>query len=258
MQNQLLLAPLRVDDDKPTVDRKLEVVGRFVDILLARRIWNFRATAYSTMSYAMFTVMRDIRGLDIEQLAETLHDYLRGVDETFDSNGDLYVHQQNRGRLHWILARITDHVSVASGQASNYVELTSGAGVKYEVEHVWANHPERHTDEFAHETDFARHRNRIGGLLLLPKQFNASYNDATYEQKLPHYYNQNLLAASLNPLSYQHSPGFLAFVQQTGLPFRPYDEFKAADVLERGVLYREIAKQLWNPDELLTIQCHVA
>lgn len=253
LQNQLLLAPLRVDDDKATVDRKLEIVGRFVDILLARRIWNFRATAYSTLSYAMFTVMRDIRGLDVETLAETLHDYLRGTDETFDSNDDLYVHQQNRGRLHWILGRITDYITVASGQASNYVELTNSAGVKYEVEHVWANHPERHTDEFAHETDFARHRNRIGGLLLLPKQFNASYNDATYEQKLPHYYKENLLAASLNPLTYRHNPGFLAFLQKTGIPFRPYDEFKAADVLERGVLYREIAKQLWNPDELLSV-----
>ena len=120
------------------------------------------------------------------------------VDETFDSNDDLYVHQQNRGQLHRILARITDYITVASGQASPYVELTNGSKVKYEVEHIWADHPERHTDEFAHEADFRRHRNRIGDLLLLPKQFNASYNDDPYEKKLPHYFGQNLLAASLN------------------------------------------------------------
>ena len=58
LQDQLLLAPLRVDDDQQTIDRKLEIVGRFTDILLAWRIWNFRATAYSTMQYAMFNVMR--------------------------------------------------------------------------------------------------------------------------------------------------------------------------------------------------------
>ena len=40
----------------------------------------------------------------------------------------------------------------------------------------------------------------IGDLLLLPKSFNASYSDATFKKKLPHYYKQNLLAASLNPL----------------------------------------------------------
>ncbi|MGO1510431.1 MAG: DUF262 domain-containing protein, partial [Actinomycetales bacterium] len=165
LQNQLLLAPLRVDDDPATIDKKLEIVGRFTDILLAWRIWNFRSTAYSTMQYAMFTVMRDIRGLEPAALAETLRDQLLKVEETFNSNDDLNVHQQNRNQLHKLLARITDHITVSSGQASNYIELTNGARVKYEVEHIWANHPERHTDEFGHEADFARHRNRIGDLL---------------------------------------------------------------------------------------------
>ena len=169
LQNQLLLAPLRMDDHQQTVDRKLEIVGRFTDILLARRIWNFRATAYSTMQYAMFNVMRDIRGLGVHDLATTLATQLKAVDETFDSNDDLHVHQQNRGQLHKILARITDHITVASGSASNYAELTNSGKVRYEVEHVWAYHPERHTDDFAHEADFASHRNRIGDLLLLPR-----------------------------------------------------------------------------------------
>ena len=251
LQDQLLLAPLRVSDDQATIDLKLELVGRFADILLAWRIWNFRATDYSTMQYAMFNVMRDIRGLDVPDLAKALHKQLSGVTETFDSNDDLYVHQQNRGQLHKILARITDYITVASGQASNYVELTNGTGVKYEVEHIWADHPERHTDEFSHEADFARHRNRIGDLLLLPKQFNASYNDDPYDKKLPHYFSQNLLAASLNSLSYEKNPGFLAFTKSSGLPFKAYDEFKAADVVERGNLYRAIAKQVWNPEDLL-------
>ncbi len=125
--------------------------------------------------------------------------------------------------------------------------------MKYEVEHIWADHPDRHTDEFAHESDFARHRNRIGDLLLLPKQFNASYNDDPYKNKLPHYYGQNLLAASLHPLSYEKNPGFIAFTKSSGLAFKPYEEFKAANVTERGHLYRDIANQVWNPDDLLAV-----
>ncbi|QLD13177.1 DUF1524 domain-containing protein [Microbacterium oleivorans] len=253
LQDQLLLAPLRVTDDAATITRKLELVGRFADILLAWRIWNFRATDYSTMQYAMFTVMRDIRGLDVPELGRKLYDYLMGVSETFDSNEDLYVHQQNRSQLHKILARMTDYIAVASGHASGYIELTNGSKVKYEVEHIWADHPERHADEFGHPADFARHRNRIGDLLLLPKQFNASYNDDPFEKKLPHYFSQNALAASLNSLSYEKNPGFLAFTKSSGLPLKPYDEFKAADVIERGHLYRDIAKQVWNPDVLLEL-----
>jgi hypothetical protein len=253
LQYQLLLAPLRVEDNQETVNQKLEIVGRYTDILLAWRIWNFRATAYSTMQYAMFNVMRDIRGLAADELANVLRDSLLKVDEKFDSNDDLYVHQQNRGQLHKILARITDYITVGSGQASPYVELTNGATVRYEVEHIWANHPEQHTEEFNHEADFARHRNRIGDLLLLPKQFNASYNDDPYEKKLPHYYGQNLLAASLNSLSYEKNPGFITFINSSGLPFRARHEFKAADVIERGNLYRDIAKRVWNPDTLLDV-----
>ncbi|SEG78948.1 Uncharacterized conserved protein, contains ParB-like and HNH nuclease domains [Thermomonospora echinospora] len=253
LQDQLLLAPLRVEDSQQTIEQKLEIVGRFTDILLAWRIWNFRATAYSTMQYAMFNVMRDIRSLGIDELAKALRDYLHKIDETFDSNDDLYVHQQNRGQLHKILARITDYITVNSGQASLYIELTNGTKVKHEVEHIWADRYERHTNEFSHEADFARHRNRIGNLLLLPKQFNASYHDDPYEQKLPHYYGQNILAASLNALSYQKNPGFASFIKSSGLPFRPYEEFKAANVIERGNLYREIAKKVWNPDDLLAV-----
>ena len=44
-----------------------------------------------------------------------------------------------------------------------------------EVEHIWSNHFEQHTDEFDNESDFQTARNSIGDLLVLPKSFNASY-----------------------------------------------------------------------------------
>jgi hypothetical protein len=253
LQDQMLLAPLCFEDDAASIDTKLEIVGRFIDILLARRIWNFRSTDYSTMQYGMTALMFRTRGLSTTELARELYQYLVSEGDTIDSNDDLYVHQQNRGQLHKILARLTDHITTQSGQASNYVELTGGTGVKYEVEHVWANHPERHADEFAHDADFARHRNRIGDLLLLPKQHNGSYNDDTYEQKRPRYFSQNLLAASLDPQAYEKNPGFVRFVRSSGLDFRPYDAFTAISVTERGALYRAIAKQVWNPEDLLRV-----
>lgn len=253
LQNQLLLAPLKVTDDAETVNRKLELVGRFVDILLTWRVWNGRSTGYSQLSYAMTILMFRIRGLAITDLAAELHAYLEQESETFGSEGVPVLNQQNRKPLHRLLARLTDYVTTNSGQASNYVELTGGSNVKYEVEHIWADHHERHTDEFAQSADFSVHRNRIGDLLLLPKQFNASYNDDPYEAKLPHYFKENLLAASLHPLSYEKNPGFNRFVQASGLHFHPYETFKAAGIKERSELYRQLAQQVWNPDDLLRI-----
>lgn len=251
LQYMLLLAPLKPDDPDPVVTQKVRLVARYIDIMLAWRLWNFRSTAYSTMQYAMFLVMRDIRRLDVPALGKRLYETLTRETETFASNDRLRVHQQNRYALHRLLARITDYVETQSGQSSRYVEYVNGGSVRYEVEHIWANHPERHTDEFSHAVDFGEHRNRIGGLLLLPKAFNASYGDLTYEEKLSHYNTQNLLARSLHPQCYDHNPGFVHFVEDSGLPFHPHAQFKKADLEERSALYRRVAERVWDPEDLL-------
>jgi len=193
LQYLLLLAPLNPDDSDAVVRHKLSLTSHFIDILLAWRLWNSRSIAYSTMQYAMFIVMRDTRGLAPEPLAQKLRDILGKENETFASNERLRVHQQNRYTLHRLLARLTEFVETQSGQPSRYLDYIKEGKVRYEVEHIWADHAERHSDEFRHSADFADHRNRIGGLLLLPKSFNASYGDLTYEQKLPHYNTQNPL-----------------------------------------------------------------
>ena len=253
LQYMLLLAPLTPGDSEATIRQKVGLVARFLDILLTWRLWNFRSIAYSTMQYAMFVVMRDTRGLAPEPLARKLREILAKEEETFASNERLRVHQQNRYALHRLLARLTDHVETQSGQPSHYLDYVSDGRGRYEVEHIWADHADQHTDEFNHPADFVEHRNRIGGLLLLPRSFNASYSDLSYEEKLPHYNTQNLLARSLHPQCYEHNPGFLRFVQDSGLPFKPHSRFRAADLNERGSLYRQLAMRIWNPDNLLQL-----
>jgi hypothetical protein len=76
----------------------------------------------------------------------------------------------------------------------------------------------------------------------LPKSFNASYGDDTYEQKLPHYLKQNILASSLNSMTYEKDPGFTNFIKRSGLNFKPYAHFKAPDITDRGELYRDIGE----------------
>ena len=110
---------------------------------------------------------------------------------------------------------------------------------------------ERHTAEFGHPADFAEYRNRISGLLLLPKSFNGSYGDLTYPDKLPYYDSQNLLARSLHAQCYEHNPGFLRFISDSHLAFKPYPRFKKVDLEERGTLYKRLAERIWNPDVLL-------
>lgn len=252
LQYMLLLSPMRSDDTDEVAQKKARLVAMFLDTLLAWRVWNFRSIAYSTMQYAMFVVMRDIRGLAPEPLAQKLRAILAKENETFATNNRLYLHQQNRWMLHLLLARLTDYVERQSGMQSRYLEYVGGTGkARYEVEHIWANKPEEHADEFTHAADFADHRNRFGGLLLLPKSFNASFGALPYADKLKHYNAQNLLARSLHPDCYDRNPGFAQFVQQSGLPFKPKEQFEKADLEERRHLYQQIAERIWSPDRLL-------
>lgn len=87
LQYPVILSPLQVRDDEETIYRKVRVTAAFLDILIHRRIWNWRAIDYSTMQYAMFLVMREIRGMDREELAHLLRQRLDAETETFLSNG---------------------------------------------------------------------------------------------------------------------------------------------------------------------------
>lgn len=251
LQYPLLLAPLRPIDDQATVDRKLRIVAAFVDILLARRLWNFRSISYSTMQYSMFLVMRDIGGKSVEDLIPILRARLEQEQETFASNDGLALHQQNRRVIHHLLARLTDHVGRKSGEPTRFGEYTAEGKNRYEIEHIWANHPSRHRDEFRNDYEFGEYRNRIGGLLLLPKSFNASYGDMTYAQKHSHYNTQNnMLVRSLHAQAYDHNPKFLQYMNTSGLPFKPHPQFKQADLDARQDLYRRIAEEVWSVERL--------
>ena len=253
-QYLLLLAPLTPDDNAYTIRLKERLVAKFVDILLTRRIWHSRAIDYSTLQYYVFVTLKAIRGQSPRELAQTLFDLLEQQEAegtSFASGSHLRLHTQNRYAIHRTLARITDYVGMQSGDQSRYLEYVREGKNSYEVEHIWANHFAEHTDEFQHEADFAEYRNRIGGLLLLPKSFNASYGDMTYEDKLPHYNTQNLLARSLHPLAYQNNPGFKQFIEASKMPFRDLPEFKKKDIDQRTALYRQIAEHIWNPNTLM-------
>jgi hypothetical protein len=249
----VLLAPLRRSDSEDEIHRKLRIVSTYLDILIARRIWNWKATSYSAMQYNMFQlIILKIRGQPVHELATILTKRLEAEEETFASNDRFHLHGMNGKQIHRLLARMTDYLETRAGQASRYVEYIQRRGKNgYEVEHIWANHPERHENEFGHPTHFTEYRNRIGGLLLLPKSFNASYGDKPYADKREHYYGQNLLAQSLHEKAYDHNPGFRKFRDESGLAFRPHAEFKMADLDARQELYRQIAEQIWSPKLLM-------
>ncbi|MEP3330965.1 DUF1524 domain-containing protein [Sedimentitalea sp.] len=154
--------------------------------------------------------------------------------------------------VHRQLARFTDWLEQQSGVPGKYEDYIVRSGKNaYEVEHIWANHYDRYADVFDQQGDFDRTRNHIGGLLLLPKKINASLNDLTYAEKLPHYLKANALTQSLHEAFYDKNPGFRQTLQKHGLEFKPLEEFGLTEMKKRSMLYSKFAALIWSPDRLL-------
>lgn len=247
-QATMLLAAIRPSDSPDVINLKFRLVAKYIDIFLTRRLCNFTKIDYNTMQYNVFTVVRDIRGKTPVKIAEALKKRLAEQPESLDGFSTFYLNQWSHKPIKRILARVIDYVEVGCGGIARFEEFLSTRGKRaYEVEHVWADKFARHKDQFDHPTDFGEYRNRLGGLLLLPKTFNASYGADTYATKLKHYVEHDILAKSLHPQAYQHNAGFKKFVKESLLPFRAIEEFKRDELDERQGLYREIADQIWDP-----------
>jgi hypothetical protein len=223
------------------------------EALLAKRDYDKAIAAFSDALKADPDNVRILDGRGIAYGRKGEDDLAMGdYNLAFSSNDRFRLHGMNGRQIHRLLARMIDYIETESSVASRYAEYPQRGRKGYEIEHIWADHPERHKEEFAHPSDFQEYRNRIGGLLLLPKSFNASYGDLRYAEKREHYLGQggNLLARSLHERAYDHNPGFKRFIQESRLPFRPHSEFKKADLDARQQLYQELAEQIWNPDRI--------
>lgn len=250
-QFQVLLAPLLPSDNDITVKAKLRLTADYLDCWLNRRLWNSKSIGYSSLQYTTFLLTKELRNLSLEALREKLTIRLSNDEEEFPLKDQPSLNNWNAKSLHRQLARFTHWVEEQCGQPGHYIEYIVRSGKNaYEIEHLWADKFERHTDEFAHEKDFASYRNRLGGLVLLPKKINASLNDKTFAEKVAHYQKENLLARSLHSACYQHNPGFLQLMARTDLPFKSFDEFKKTSFDERYAAYQGIAKQLWSVNRL--------
>lgn len=258
-QNTVLLAPLVVTDDDETVRRKIAATASYLDIWIMRRTVNYIRVGYSSTSYAMYSLCKDIRNKPLDELIGVLSKRLDDDEVTFAgslSKGrsgieGLGLNQFSRRYIYHLLARLTAYTEVGSGKPDlfdKYVDRTSKNPC--DIEHIWANDFAPHASEFGSEQEFQDWRNHVAGLLLLPADVNRSYQDKPFETKSPHYAKQNLYAASLTASAYEHEPKFAAFRQAQGLPFKPYVQFDKNAQKERRALVAALVSQVWSTARL--------
>jgi uncharacterized protein with ParB-like and HNH nuclease domain len=262
LQVPVLLAAIKKGDSEEVVARKFRIVATYLDHYVVRRVVNYIRINYSSVQYNMVQLIKEVRHKSPEELIETLAARLEKDDVTLDSAkggyrkglSDFRVNQSSKRYIHYILARLTAFIEKGCDLEDRFAAYTNwlpdSRRNPFEVEHLWPDNHEAMKTEFPSVDEFNYWRNRLAGLVLLPKSKNSSLNAKPYTEKRPHYQGENLLAASLTELPYAHTPRFARFREQHGFDFKPYATFGKEQQTERRDLYTAMIKHIWSVDRL--------
>lgn len=258
-QSTVLLAPLVESDDDETVRRKLAVTATYLDIWLMRRVVNYIRVGYSSVSYAMWLLCRDIRRKPLGELVNILSQKLAEDDVTFAGSAakgrtgiqGLGLNQFSRRYIYHLLARLTEATETGAGRTETFDKLVNRE-VKnpFDIEHIWADDFEAVQELFASEQDFQEWRNHVASLLLLPADVNRSLQAKPFGHKRAHYAKQNFYAASLDASAYQHQPQFQQFAAAHQLPFQAVESFSKEAQMARRDLVAALVELVWSPQRL--------
>lgn len=243
----LLLASLKRADSDGIISEKINLVARYIEIFVIRRSVNFKKFSATSIRYTMYSLVKEIRNSNIDELREILSRHLQKMPEKIAGVCELRLHGQNSRFIKFLLSRITAFIDSISGANTDFITyFEPSIGKPFEIEHILADKFERHKHEFAQEYDFNNYRNRLGGLALLPAGTNQSYSDKSYTEKVEHYTKENLLVKSLHELAYINNPNFTNGYKNWGFSFKPYAVFGKKEIDDRQRLYLEICEHIWG------------
>jgi len=243
----LMLAPLNSNDSPETVNQKMVLVAKYIEVFVVKRSVNFRKFSASSIRYTMYSLVKEIRGKSLEELKIILEEKLNEMDETWEGVKNYRLHGQNANFTKFFLSRLTGYVEEMSGKQSDFKTFFAPSkGKAFEIEHIWANKFDRHRDEFEQERDFEDWRNNIGAMVLLPNGTNQSFGGDHYAEKRAHYVKENLLAASLVESCYEKNPNFTKAMAELGLNFQAHPEFKKSDIKARQEIIQSLAELVFQ------------
>jgi len=159
----------------------------------------------------------------------------------------------NRQQIKYLLARITAYAMKGCGLRGDVDEYLSETK-PYQIEHLFADKPERHRKEVPDPLQFRTLRSQFGGLALLPSSDNAAFGAMPLQDKIIRYGRQNVLLGVLNS-DYHSTFGKLRrFAKENEIerymrPFPPNASMSEVTQV-RQELYLRISSRIWQVETI--------
>ena len=128
LQFPLILAAVTPVDDDETFQAKVRMVAGFIDLFKARRMVSFRNFGYNTVQYTMFNLIKEIRDVDLAELADTLGSRVADLEGDFSVVDDYRLHQRNSNHVKYMLARLTAWLEGECGSTATFADLVGETG----------------------------------------------------------------------------------------------------------------------------------
>lgn len=250
-QMALILAPIQPHDTDTEAKRKATLVANFLDRLFVERTLNDEPVQTKDFQPDIHRLIPDLRTcLTHQDVSKLLSAHLPAG--TFEPLATLGMRGNNKAQIRYLLARLTAYVETEIGKPNLIADYLAQERT-WQIEHLYANHPERHTHEAPDPATFRAWRARIGVLVLLHQDDNASYNDLPLDVKRLRYARENALAAILAPDYRKNHPALRAFIARNKIEqhFREFGKETLKQIIEvRGELYRRLCARIWDPQQL--------
>lgn len=253
LQHHLIMAGISPHDSPDVITEKICIISDFIDIWLNLRLWNQKSNRYDILKYPTFRYITQIRRQPSNKIRYILRDILDELMKENNFSEPVILTQRSRKNVRFQLARIIDWLEREAGIPGGYELYTSGAEGQppYNIEHIWHNDHTRFSHEDLSSENFNSYRNKIGGLLLIPRNVNRSLSDKSYEEKLDTYGRENILASSLHRSFYNNNHSFFRAMKRRNISFEFHDNFTKNEIDSRSSLCCDIAKLVWSPNRVL-------
>jgi hypothetical protein len=250
-QMALILAAVEPQDILSQAKEKAALVANFLDRLYVERTLNDEPVQAKDFESDIHRLIPQLRKCSTPQDVSTLLSAELSTT-SFEPVTTFGMRGNNKAQVRYLLARLTAYVETGCDKPNLLADYLSEERT-WQIEHLYANHPQRHSHEVPDPVTFRSLRARLGVLVLLRRSDNASYNDLPLETKRRRYARENGLAAILAPDHRKNNPALRTFIARNNIEshFREFGSETMPRVAEiRGELYRRLCARIWDPAAL--------
>ncbi|MFG1949331.1 DUF262 domain-containing protein [Nonomuraea sp. NPDC048826] len=249
-----IFAAVRADDALVEAKDKARRIAAYLDRWYVLRVLSDLPVQQRDLMEAIGVILPRLRECrTAEDVSAVLAMQVRWEKREYAVLDGFGLRGTNRGQVKYLLARLTAFVQKGCGQRGEVADYLSDT-LPHQIEHLFANKPERHRDEIPDALRFRSLRNQLGGLVLLPDKDNASLGAMPYDEKIKLYGRQNVLVGVLGQEYHQRFPALREFTKAHKVEgFMHSFGAKtpmATIVQKRQELYLRLCSRIWSFDRM--------